>query len=285
MGRLYDQMKMDLELKNFSPKTVSCYLDCMVHFVRHYGRSPVEMGEEEIRNYLYYLMKEKKVSQSSINQAYSAMKFFYVTTLEREWNGIKIPRIKNPKKLPVVLSKDEVRSVLESLLNLKHRAILATIYSGGLRVGEATRLKISDIDSKRMMIRVQAGKGKKDRYTLLGNRTLIDLRQYWRACRPVEWLFPGSEATKPISIASVQRVFKQALNHAGIKKKATVHTLRHSFATHLLESGTDLYYIQRLLGHTSASTTSIYLHITGKDLGRIKSPIDLLEEEDPEPDS
>ena len=282
MGRLYDQMKMDLELKNFSPKTIACYLACMVHFVRHYGRSPDEMGEEEIRNYLYFLMKDKKVSQSSINQAYSAMKFFYETTMGRAWNGIKIPRLKNRKKLPVVLSKDEVHGILECLGNLKHRAILGIIYSGGLRVGEATRLKISDIDSKRMMIRVQAGKGNKDRYTLLGKRALADLRQYWKAHRPVEWLFPGSESAKPITISSVERFFKRALNRAGIKKQATVHTLRHSFATHLLESGTDLYYIQRLLGHSSASTTSIYLHITGKDLGRIKSPIDLLEDTDPD---
>jgi integrase/recombinase XerD len=273
---------MDLELKNFSPKTVSCYLACMVQFARHYGRSPEEMGEEEIRNYLYFLMKQKKVSQSAINQSYSAMKFFYETALEREWNGIKIPRLKQRKKLPEVLSKDEVHCLLESLDNLKHRAILSTIYCGGLRVSEATRLKISDIDSKRMMIRVQAGKGNKDRYTLLGNRTLIDLRQYWMAYKPVEWLFPGRDPVNPISIASVQKVFKQALNRAGIKKKATVHTLRHSFATHLLESGTDLYYIQRFLGHSAASTTSIYLHITGKDLGRIKSPIDLLEEPDPD---
>jgi len=279
MGRLYNQMKMDLELKNFSPKTISCYLACMVDFVRHYGRSPVEMGEEEIRNYLYYLMKEKKVSQSSINQAYSAMKFFYETTMEREWNGIKIPRIKNRKKLPVVLAREEVRSVLRCIDNLKHRAILTTIYSGGLRVGEATRLKISDIDSKRMMIWVQGGKGNKDRYTLLGKHTLEILKEYWKAYHPVEWLFPGQESKKPITTSTVNRVFKAALHRAGIKKKATVHTLRHSFSTHLLESGTDLYYIQRLLGHTSASTTSIYLHITGKDLGRIKSPIDLLEED------
>jgi integrase/recombinase XerD len=282
MGRLYDQMKMDLELKNFSPKTVSCYLACMVHFVRHYGRSPVEMGEEEIRNYLYFLIKEKEVSQSSINQAYSAMKFFYETTMGREWNGVKIPRMKNRKKLPAVLSKEEVHCLLESLSNLKHRAILTTIYSGGLRVGEATRLKVSDIDGKRMMIRVEGGKGNKDRYTLLGNRALSDLRQYWSAYRPVEWLFPGSDPSKPISVASVQSAFRQAVKRSGIRKKATVHTLRHSFATHLLESGTDLYYIQRFLGHTTASTTSIYLHITGKDLGKIKSPIDQLEGTDPD---
>jgi integrase/recombinase XerD len=277
MGRLYDQMKMDLELKNFSQKTITCYLDCMVHFVRHYGRSPVEMGEEEIRNYFYYLMKEKKVSQSSINQAYSAMKFFYETTMGREWNGVKIPRIKNRKKLPVVLAREEVRSLLQCIDNLKHRAILTTIYSGGLRVSEVAHLKASDIDSKRMVIRVQGGKGNKDRYTLLGKHTLDILKEYWKAYRPVEWLFPGQGPKRPISISSIQRVFKASLYRAGIKKKASVHTLRHSFATHLLESGTDLYYIQHLLGHRSASTTSIYLHITGKDLAKIKSPIDLIE--------
>jgi site-specific recombinase XerD len=273
-------MKMDLELKNFSPKTTACYLASMVRFVRHYGRSPVEMGEEEIRNYLHFLMKERKVSQSSINQAYSAMKFFYETTIGRQWNGIRIPRLKNRKRLPVVLSKQEVVSLLEGLSNRKHRAILAIIYSGGLRVGEATRLKIRDIDSKRMMIRVRAGKGNKDRYTLLGKRALVELRGYFLADRPVEWLFPGRDPAKPISVSSVERVFKQVLNRAGIKKKATVHTLRHSFATHLLESGTDLYYIQRLLGHRSANTTAIYLHIAGKDLAGIKSPVDLLDNPD-----
>lgn len=277
MGQLYDQMKMDLELKNFSPKTITCYLTCMVQFVRHYGRSPVEMGEEEIRNYLSYLMKEKQVSQSFINQAYSAIKFFYETTLERPWNGIRIPRMKNRKRLPVVLSLQEVRSLLASVDNLKHQALLTTIYSGGLRLGEATHLTVADIDSSRMMIRVQRGKGNKDRYTLLGERTLQLLRLYWKAYYPDSWLFPSKDPTQPLSGSSVQRMFKKALHKAGIKKKASVHTLRHSFATHLLESGTDLYYIQRLLGHSATSTTSVYLHITGKRLGKIKSPIDLLE--------
>jgi integrase/recombinase XerD len=268
---------MDLELKNFSPKTITCYLTCMVQFVRHYGRSPVEMGEEEIRTYLSYLMKEKQVSQSFINQAYSAIKFFYETTLERPWNGIKIPRMKNRKRLPVVLSLQEVRSLLASVDNLKHQVLLTTIYSGGLRLGEAIHLTVADIDSSRMMIRVQRGKGNKDRYTLLGEKTLQLLRLYWKAYHPDSWLFPSKDPTQPLTGSSVQRVFKKALHKAGIKKKASVHTLRHSFATHLLESGTDLYYIQRLLGHSAASTTSVYLHITGKDLGKITSPIDLLE--------
>jgi site-specific recombinase XerD len=283
MGELYDKMKMDLELKNFSPKTVTCYLACMRDFVRHHGRSPGEMGEQQIRGYLYYLMKEKKASQSLINQAYSAMKFFYETTLEREWNPIKIPRLKTRKKLPVVLSKQEVRSLLNAIGNLKHRAIVTTIYSGGLRLGETTHLKVADIDSTRMMIRVQQGKGNKDRYTLLGTRTLNVLRLYWKAYRPIEWLFPSRDLTRPISPSSIQRVVKAALSRTGIKKKASVHTLWHSFATHLLESGTDLYFIQRLLGHTTASTTSIYLHITGRDLGKIKSPIDLLEDDQKSP--
>jgi site-specific recombinase XerD len=276
MGQLYDQMKMDLELKNFSPKTVTCYLTCMVHFVRHYGRSPVEMGEEEIRKYLHYLIKEKKASQSSINQAYSAIKFFHEVTLGRPWNGIKIPRIKNRKKLPVVLSMQEVQSLLTSVDNLKHQAILTTIYSGGLRLGEATHLRVSDIDGKRMTILVQQGKGNKDRYTLLGQRNLELLRLYYKAYHPVDWLFPSKDLSQPLSGSSVQRVFKKALHRAGIKKKASVHTLRHCFATHLLESGTDLYYIQRLLGHTTARTTSLYLHITGRGLAKVKSPIDLL---------
>jgi len=276
MGQLYNQMKMDLELKNFSHKTIRCYLDCMVQFVRHYGRSPVDMDEEEIRGYLHYLITEKKVSQSSINQAYSAMKFFYETSLGRVWNGIRIPRSKIRKKLPVVFSLQEVRSLLASVDNLKHQALLTTIYSGGLRLGEATKLRPSDIDGERMTILVQGGKGNKDRYTVLGERTLELLRLYYKVYRPVQWLFPSRDSGKPLSGASVQRVFKKALHRAGIKKKASVHTLRHSFATHLLESGTDLYYIQRLLGHSAASTTSVYLHITGRDLAKVTSPIDLV---------
>jgi integrase/recombinase XerD len=276
MGALYDQMKMDLELKNFSPKTITCYLTCMVNFVRHYGRSPVDMGEEEIRKYLHFLIHEKKTSQSSINQAYSAMKFFYEVTLGRFWNPIRIPRSKISKKLPLVLSMQEVQSLLDCVENLKHRAILTTIYSGGLRLGEAINLKPSDIDAERMTILVRQGKGNKDRYTVLGQKTLELLRLYYKTYRPGEWLFPSKDPAQPLSGSSVQRVFKKALHKAGIRKKASVHTLRHSFATHLLESGTDLYHIQRLLGHTTAKTTSLYLHITGKDLAKVKSPIDLL---------
>lgn len=274
MGKLRDQMEMDMKLRRFSPKTITCYLACMKGVAKHFRKSPAELGDEEIRAYLHYLMEERKASQSVLVQTYSALKFFFENTLQKQWNAIRIPRCKQRRKLPGVLTREEVESILSATKNLKHRAILMTLYSAGLRIGEVTRLKVSDIESGRMMIRVNEGKGLKDRYTLLGERNLEMLRRYWKAYRPLEWLFPGRNASDPVSISAIQRVFKTSLAKAGIKKKASVHTLRHCFATHLLESGTDLYYIQRLLGHKSAGTTSVYLHITGKDIGKIKSPID-----------
>jgi site-specific recombinase XerD len=274
MGKLRDQMEMDMRLRRFSPKTIACYLACMKGVAKHFRKSPAELGDEEIRAYLYSLMEERKVSQSVLVQTYSALKFFFEKTLQKQWNAFRIPRCKQRRKLPAVLTREEVESILSATKNLKHRAILMTIYSAGLRIGEATRLKVSDIESGRMMIRVNEGKGLKDRYTLLGERNLEMLRRYWKAYRPLEWLFPGRNASTPVSTSAIQKVFKTSLEKAGIKKKASVHTLRHCFATHLLESGTDLYYIQRLLGHKSAGTTSVYLHITGKDIGKIKSPID-----------
>jgi len=277
MGRLQDQMRMDLELKNLSPRTRSCYLTWMRSFAVHFHRSPEELGEQEIRDYLHYLIQEKKASQSGVSQAYSALKFFYETTLKRDWNGFRIPRMQKGKKLPVVLSQQEIQAIFSATRNLKHRVVLMTIYSAGLRISEVVHLKVSDIDSQRMTLRVQQGKGQKDRYTLLSQRTLEVLREYWKEYRPVGWLFPGKPETEPLCVSSVQRVFEKALLRAGIKKPASVHTLRHSFATHLLEAGTDLYHIQRLLGHTSPKTTAIYLHLSRKNLGGVTSPLDLLE--------
>jgi site-specific recombinase XerD len=236
------------------------------------------MGDQEIREYLHHLIQEKKASQSSISQAYSALKFFYETTLKRDWNGYRIPRVQMGKKLPVVLSREEIRGIFSAIKNLKHRALLMAIYSAGLRVSEVVHLKVSDLDSQRMTIRVQQGKGQKDRYTLLSQRTLEVLRDYWRAYRPQDWLFPGKPATQPLSVSAVQRVFGMVLLRAGIKKPASVHTLRHSFATHLLEDGTDLYHIQRLLGHASPKTTTVYLHLSRKDMRSVRSPLDLVEE-------
>jgi len=275
MGKLRDQMEMDMRLRRMSPRTIRCYLACMKNVAAHFGKSPADLDEEEIRKYLHHLIEERKASQAVISQSYSALKFFFEKTIQKPWSVLKIPRSKKGKKLPRVLSKQEVELIFSATKNLKHRAILMTVYSAGLRVSEVTRLKVSDIDSERMMIRVNEAKGLKDRYTLLGKRNLEILRLYFKAYRPPEWLFPGRILSEPVSISSVQRMFKASLDRAGIKKKASIHTLRHCFATHLLESGTDLYYIQRLLGHGSARTTAVYLHITGRDMSKIKSPLDL----------
>jgi integrase/recombinase XerD len=282
MGKLRDQMEMDMKLRRLSPRTIATYLTCIKNVALYFRKSPAKLSDEEIRDYLYYLIEERKASQARISQCYSALKFFFEHTIQRPWNHQRIPRSKQRKKLPGVLSRQEVESIFSATENLKHRAILMTIYSAGLRISEATRLKVSDVDSGRMTIRVSEGKGLKDRYTLLGERNLELLRLYYKAYRPSDWLFPGKDPSEPIDVSSVQRVFRASLYKAGIKKKASVHTLRHSFATHLLESGVDLYYIQRLLGHKSAGTTSVYLHVTGKDIGKIRSPIDL-PGEDPTP--
>ena len=278
MGRLYDQMKRDLELRNFSPHTRRTYLACVRRFALYFHRSPEELGDPEIREYLHYLIKERKISQGAVTQAYGALKFFYEATLKRDWEGFRIPKGKMGRRLPTVLSQQEVEALFGAIKNLKHRAILMTIYSAGLRISEALHLKLSDIDSQRMTIRVSHGKGNKDRYTLLGKRNLDILREYWKKYRPRDWLFCNPSRKRPLSTNAVRRVFYKALRQAGIKKHAIVHTLRHSFATHLLEAGTDLYHIQHLLGHTNPKTTAVYLHLSRKELTKVTSPLDLLEE-------
>jgi len=284
MGELKDKMKKDMELRNLSKRTIKTYLHCVKNFARHYGKSPEQMDENAVRDFLHYLLKEKNSSQAAISQHYSALKFFYQTTLGRDWDTLKIPRSRRIKKLPVVLSKGEVRDVLSKVQDLKNLAILMTIYSGGLRLGEALNLKASDIDSQRMMIRVCQGKGNKDRYTLLGKRTLNVLRLYWKRYRPKDLLFPSfTRRGNPIHSSGVQKAFREALAKTTIRKKATVHTLRHSFATHLLEEGTEIPYIQNLLGHSDSRTTSIYLHVARKKLLKVVSPIDLMEEEPDKP--
>jgi len=277
MGKLHEKMKMDLELKNFSPRTVKCYLSQMRAYAAFFKQSPDELNEQHIREYLHYLIKDKNSSQAVVSQAYSALKFFYTTTLGRGWDTQKLPRSRASRRLPTVFSLEEVSAMLAAVRNLKHKSILTTIYSAGLRVGEAVELKPDDIDSKRMLIRVRQGKGRKDRYTLLAESTLDLLRTYWSVYHPEHWLFPGQKENKPIDRSTVRRVFKTACAKAGIRKQASVHTLRHSFATHLLEDGVDLFHIQRLLGHSTAQTTGVYLHVTHQSVARqIKSPIERL---------
>lgn len=281
MGKLRDKMQQDMELKHLSERTIGTYLKCVEDFVIHYGKSPVDMGHDAISDFLYHLLKEKEASQSRINQHYSALKLFYQTTLGRDWEALKIPRSKREKRLPEVLSKEEVWSIFEQVQNLKYLAILMTTYSGGLRLSEVINLKVSDIDSQRMLIHVRQGKGRKDRYTLLGKKALDILRIYYKDTRPKDWLFPSTSLDKPIGPSAVQKTFHEALAKTKIMKKATVHTLRHSFATHLLEDGVELPYIQKYLGHSDVRTTSIYLHVANKKHIKVVSPIDLIEE-DPE---
>jgi len=274
MGKLRDQMQADLQLRGLSPKTQKIYLSQVRSFALYFKRSPEQLGEREVKEYLLHIIRDKKASGSTINQCYNALRFLYRTTLKQNWVVEKIPYPKTRKKLPVVLDRAEVDALFSVTKNLKHKAILMITYSSGLRLSETAHLKVSDIDSKRMMIKVSDGKGGKDRYTILSSVALEVLRQYWRKYRPKEWLFPGHREDKPLSARSIQKIFDRAKNLANITKPATVHTLRHSFATHLLEAGTDLHHIQLLLGHKSPKTTTVYLHVSRKDLTRIVSPLD-----------
>jgi len=274
MATLREQMQRDLQLRGLSPKTQRAYLDKARDFARYFKKSPDQLGEGEIKEYLHYLLAERKVSDSTYRQAYGSLKFLYQTTMKQSVVFDKIPKLKKRKKLPVVLDRTEVEELFSVTKNLKHKAILMITYSSGLRLAETSHLKVTDIDSKRMMVRV-TGKGGKDRYSILSSVALETLRQYYRKYRPKDWLFEGQLAGNSITARTVERIFEIAKDRAGITKSATLHTLRHSFATHLLEAGTDLHHIQLLLGHKSPKTTTIYLHVSNRALSRIKSPLDL----------
>lgn len=279
MRQLRNQMKSDLELKGYSPKTVSSYIKQVEGFASFFGKSPDKLGEDEIKKYLHHLITLQR-SDSYINSTYSTLKFLYQVTLKRNWNSIRIPRTKKRKRLPEVLDTSEIKALLNVTTNLKHRAILMTTYAAGLRVSETANLRVGDIDSKRMQIRVQQGKGNKDRYTILSEINLTLLRRYWEEYRPKTWLFPGSISDKAITTRTIQKVFENNKTKAGIIKNVTVHSLRHSFTTHLLESGTEINYIQKLMGHSSVKTTSIYIHLKQENLLKIKSPLDIWDSND-----
>jgi integrase/recombinase XerD len=266
-----------MKLRQYSEKTIKSYFSMIKLFMAFYkDRDLKKLTDEDIREYLLYLVDVKKVSQSYENQAINAIKFYYERVLGRPTQKYYLQRPKAEKRLPSVLSVEEVRSLLKHARNLKHRTALSLIYSAGLRVGELINLKLTDIDSARGNILIRQGKGKKDRVSLLSANILELLREYYRKYRPKVWVFEG-ETGGQYSITSVQTVFRRAKDAAGIAKPATVHTLRHSFATHLLERGTDLRYIQELLGHQSVKTTEIYTHITNKGMKNIKSPFDDME--------
>lgn len=277
-----DEYVNKLEERRYSPNTIRTYCALFEEFLNHIPEKEIhEFGENEVMQFSLYMVNMRKVSASYQNQAINAIKFYFEKVKGGERKYYHIDRPIREKMLPEVCSEEEIISILKATTNLKHKAILMTIYSGGLRISELVNMKIKDIDSKRMQIRVEQGKGKKDRYTLLSKKTLDILRLYIKQERPIKYLFEGqaSKEQKPVpySARSIQAILKQSIKKTGIKKKVTVHTLRHSFATHLLENGTDLRYIQALLGHESPKTTQIYTHITTKGFDQIKSPMDGLD--------
>jgi len=274
MGALGQRMKSQMQLKGLSPRTIQVYLQQMSQFVEYVGHSPERTDAEEIRSYLHYLLTERQACQSTMSQAYSALRLFYEQILGKTWEERTIPRSKQHRKLPVVLSPEEIERVFAVTRRLTYRALFMAMYSGGLRVAEACNLQASDIDSQRMLILVRDGKGQRSRFTLLSKRALETLREHWRHTRPETWLFPGRRVEGPVSTACVQRIFKRSVQAAGVKQAATPHSLRHSFATHLLEAGVSLHHIQRLLGHRQLTTTAVYLHVTNGHLSRIPNPMD-----------
>ncbi len=271
-----EELVMKMTELRYSKHTIQTYKNLFEEFINFYYRFDIDrIDETMIVTFMRYLVTERKVSVSYQNQSINAIKFYYERVLGGQRKVYLVERPKGEKTLPVVLSESEICEIFTAINNLKHKAILMTIYSAGLRVSELINLKISDIDSDRMQIRVQSAKGKKDRYTVLSVKTLEMLRLYYVQYKPTSWLFEG-QFGGPYSDRSIQKILKEAVVKTNIRKKVTVHTLRHSFATHLLENGTDLRYIQILLGHESSKTTEIYTHVTTKGFEQIKSPLDKL---------
>jgi integrase/recombinase XerD len=276
MGRFRDAMDRDLCIHGLSPQTRRTYLNCVERFVRHFMRPPDQLTLEDVRGYQLYLTRERGVSWSSFNQMVCALRFFYCETLRKDWDLKRIPYQKGGRKLPEILSREEVTALFRVVPNIKHRAILMSMYAGGLRVLEITRLRVSDIDSRRMVIRLDQGKGRKDRYVMLSSHLLSVLREYWRAVRPQVVLFPSSDKAKPLSENAIRSVFAKARKAAGITKDVHPHSLRHAFATHLMESGVSIRVIQALLGHNSVRTTELYTHVAANYLQSTQSPLDSL---------
>jgi integrase/recombinase XerD len=277
MTSLRQRMIGDMQVRNFSPHTQASYVQQVSLFARHFRQSPDALGPEEIRTYQLYLTNERKLATGSILIAVAALRFLYKVTLHKEWIWEQtIPAPKKPQTLPIVLSPDEVLQFLACVPGLKHRTILTVCYAAGLRISEAIRLKVTDIDSRRMVIRVEQGKCHKDRYVMLSAKLLAILRAWWRAAKPKRWLFPGYGVDAPITREAVEDACQQAQRRCGIAKPITPHSLRHGFAVHLLEAGTDVRTIPLLLGHRSLATTARYLRIATSKVCATKSPLDLL---------
>jgi site-specific recombinase XerD len=261
MTKLREQMIQDMVLRGLAPSTQRAYLEAVTKFARHYNRSPDRISNEDVKAYLLYLHLEEKRATSTCNVAAVALRFLYHKTLGRPRTDFDVPIARQPSKLPFVLSRDEVARLLTCTSFLKHRALFLTTYSAGLRVSEVVRMRPADIDSSRMLIRVEQGKGAKDRQTLLSPQLLEALRDYWRRTQPGEYLFPGRDGRSPVRATGIKEAFAKAKRRAHIDKPGGIHMLRHSFATHLLEAGVDLHTLQRLLGHNSIRSTTRYLHL------------------------
>jgi integrase/recombinase XerD len=277
MTPLRQLMTEDMQVRNLSPHTQTVYVQQVSLFARHFRRSPEALGAEDIRSYQVYLTNEKKLAPGSILVAVAALRFLYKVTLHKDWSFEDlIPAPKKPQKLPIVLSPEEVRHFLTGVASPKHRTILTTCYAAGLRVSEAVRLKPTEIDSQRMVIRVEQGKGQRDRYVMLSPRLLDILRDWWRLEKPKPWLFPGDIPGRHIGRSAVELACREARQVSRLSKPITPHSMRHAFAVHLLESGTDVRRIQLLLGHRSLATTARYLRIATSKVCSTTSPFDLL---------
>ena len=276
MTALRKRMLDDLQIRNYAPTTVSSYVRSVAEFAKHFNKPPDQLGPEEIRSWQLFLLNEKRVKLSTYIQAVCGLRFFYGNTLNRKIDIDRIPLPRYEKKLPVILSKAEVKALLEAPKNLGHRAILATMYGAGLRVSEVTSLKVSDLDRERRVIWVRGGKGHKDRQVMLAEPLREVLAAYWRWKRPTDWLFPGERPGAHLSRETVFRNCRAAAQAAGIAKPVHPHSLRHAFATHLLDEGVNLLVIQALLGHAHLKTTARYLHLSDTAIRSTKSPLEML---------
>jgi integrase/recombinase XerD len=276
MTALRRRMREDLQLRGLAPKTQQCYLEAVKHLAQHYRRAPDQISEEEIRQYFLYLINEKQVAESTLRIHLYGIRFFYEITLQRPWPVFALIRPRHRQKLPVVLSPQEVRALLALVGHPKARMCLQMIYACGLRLREGTQLQVSDIDPHRMLVQVRQGKGGKDRYVPLAERTLELLRAYWQGTRPRPWLFPSRHPQTPLPPTTLQKTFKLVVRQSGLAKDASIHTLRHSYATHLLERGVSLRLIQELLSHKSPTTTARYTHLTTKTFDIVHATINTL---------
>jgi integrase/recombinase XerD len=275
MGQLREKMKADLKLRRYRAGTIYSYLECAKKFVAFHRRPPTEMGEAEIRKYLMYLVEERRIGPAGHKMHVAALKFLYGVTLGRPEEAVRVPWPRVPVKLPDILDGSEVERLFGAIESVKHRAIVMTAYGAGLRITEACSLRTTDIDSRRGVIHVRDGKRGRDRFVMLSPRLLAFLREYWRAVRPSgPALFPGATAGSVVSPRTVRAALRKAVAGAGIKKRVTPHVLRHCFATHLLEGGTDLRVIQTLLGHGSIRTTARYTQVSTRLIARTRSPLD-----------